>query len=345
MTHRIAVVGLGLALAPHSASLKDLAGRVEVAGAVSRDPARRAAFAAQWPGVPLVDDVERVLADPTIRSVILLTPPTTHLDLVRRCAAAGKHVLLEKPIEVTPERAESAVRVMEEAGLTLGVVLQHRFRPAALVLADAVAAGGLGRLLSANLRVRWWRDAAYYTQPGRGMKSRDGGGVLLTQAIHTLDLFLTLIGPVEEVFAYARTSGLRAIDTEDMVAGVLRTRGGAVAAIDANTVSYPGFPERIELAFENASAVLAGGLLRIHAKDGSVTETGHAEAMGSGSNVIGFAHDAHRAVLEDFLDTVESGRRPRAGGRSALAVHHVIGALLQSSDAEAPVTIAAWQRG
>lgn len=337
MTHRIAVVGLGLALAPHAASLKDLAGRVEVAAAVSRDPARRAAFAAGWPEVPLLDDVEPVLADPSIRSVILLTPPTTHLDLVRRCAAAGKHVLLEKPIEVTPDRAEAAVRAMEEAGLTLGVVLQHRFRPAAMALADAVAGGGLGRLLSGSVRIRWWRDDAYYAQPGRGMKARDGGGVLLTQAIHTLDLFLTLIGPVEDVYAHARTSGLRPIDTEDMVAGVLRTRDGAIATIDADTVSYPGFPERIELAFERGTAVLEAGLLRIHHKDGGITETGTAEAMGSGTNVIGFAHDAHRAVIADFVDSVDGGRLPRASGRSALPVHRIIAALLQSSNASAPV--------
>jgi predicted dehydrogenase len=343
--HRTALVGLGLALPPHAASLKDLSDRVDLAYAVSRDPQRRAAFSQEWPDIALVDGIAPVLADPSVRSVILLTPPTTHLDLVRRCARAGKHVLLEKPVEVTLERARDVVSCMETAGGTLGIVLQHRFRPAALALADTIAAGDLGRLLSANVQIRWWRDSAYFAQPGRGMKARDGGGVLLTQAIHTLDLFLNLVGPVEEIFAHARTSGLRpTIDTEDMVAGVARLANGAVATIDANTVSYPGFPERIELAFESGSALLVGSKLRVEHKDGRRRETGEEAGTGAGTNVMAFPHDAHRALLTDFVDAVEAGRAPRCSGQSALAVHELIDAMLRSSDTAVPIRLGAGSR-
>ena len=190
---RIGVIGLGMASAPHAQSLIDLADRVEVAGCFSPSAERRAAFAARH-GLPVVDRLETLLEDPTLSAVLLLTPPDSHAGLVARCAAADKHVLLEKPLDATPEGARAAVSAMEASGLTLGVVLQHRFRASVERLAALMRDGTLGRPLTAAVSVRWWRDAAYYAQPGRGMKARDGGGVLLTQAIHTLDAARYLSG-------------------------------------------------------------------------------------------------------------------------------------------------------
>src|SRR5262249_37352452 len=139
---------------------------------------RRKTFAAAHRH-PVVDDLERVLRDRTIEIAVILTPPNTHLELVERCASTGKHVLLEKPIDASVARARRAVESMERAGRRLGIVLQHRFRTVSRRLAELVRSGELGRLISASASIRWWRPPEYFAQAGRGMKARDGGGVLL----------------------------------------------------------------------------------------------------------------------------------------------------------------------
>ena len=247
-------------------------------------------------------------------AVILLTPPMTHADLVARCAAAGKHVLLEKPLDVTVERARQSVELMEKAGLRFAIVLQHRFRDASRKLAAILQGGELGALISASASIRWWRPPEYYAQPGRGMKARDGGGVLLTQAIHTLDLFQSLTGPIARVAAMAKTSPLRRIDTEDIVAAAVEFGNGAIGSIDATTVSYPGFPEKIELACERGTAVLEAELLAVFYQDGRVIRHEGAESRSGGADPMAFPHDAHKRVIVDFLDAIEQGRDPRSAG-------------------------------
>ena len=183
--HRIAVIGLGMAVTPHAKSLVDLKDRVEVAAAFSPSETRRKSFGEKF-AFPLSGDLGAILADKSIDCVEILTPPNTHLDLVRRAAAAGKHVLLEKPLEITTARAVDLVDACGAAGVTLGVVLQHRFRPAAQQLAALMRDGALGALVGASTSIRNWRPQSYYDQPGRGTKARDGGGVLLTQGIPSI---------------------------------------------------------------------------------------------------------------------------------------------------------------
>jgi UDP-N-acetyl-2-amino-2-deoxyglucuronate dehydrogenase len=328
---RIAVVGLGMAAKPHFQSLRDLADRVEVAACHAPSAARRASFAAAYPGFPTTGDLDKVLADRSISAVLLLTPPFSHLDLILRCAAAGKHVLVEKPLEATLLRARQAVEAMERAKLRLGVVLQHRFRKASLCLADLIATGELGALLSGSASIRWWRPAEYFAEAGRGMKARDGGGVLLTQAIHTLDLFQHLAGPIARVAALAKTSPLRKIDTEDVVGAGILFANGAIGTIDATTVAYPGFPERIELAFERATVVLAAETLDVYFKDGRHLHEEGAESKSGGADPMAFSHEAHRGVIADFLDALDKDREPAISGREALKVQLLIEALLRSA--------------
>jgi len=261
MTIGIAVVGLGMAHKPHIQALRELADRVSVIACHAPSAERRVAFAKLHPDLPLSGDLDAVLRDPEVSAVILLTPPLTHAELVARCAAAGKHVLLEKPLDVTVERARPSVELMEKAGLRFGVVLQHRFRNASRKLAAILASGKLGELISASASIRWWRPPNYYAQPGRSMKVRDGGGVLL---IHALDLFQSLTGPIARVTAFAKTSPLRSIDTEDIVAAAVEFGNGAIGVIDATTVSFPGFPEKIELACAKGTAVLEAETLSVY---------------------------------------------------------------------------------
>lgn len=328
--HRVALVGLGMAVAPHARSLLDLADRVDVAWAYSPSEARRASFALRFP-FPVTGDFAAIAGDSTIDAALVLTPPTTHLSVVGELVRAGKHVLVEKPLEVSVAKAEELVRLGEDAGVTLAVVLQHRFRPAASALATRLAEGELGSLANAAVSVRWWRPQSYYDEPGRGTLARDGGGVLLTQAIHTLDLFLTLTPPVAEVVAYAGTSALHRMETEDTVAAALRFDGGALGALDATTAAYPGFPERIDLVGTKATAALMAGRLELQHHDGRREDVGEETATGGGADPMAFSHDAHRAVLAEFLDALDTGRAPANSARDALRVHYLIDALLESS--------------
>lgn len=328
---RIAIVGLGMAHKPHVQSLRDLGHRAEIAACYAPSAERRDNFGREHPDLSITDSLERVLADKSIEAVILLTPPTTHADLVQRCAAAGKHVLLEKPLEISVARALPPVEAMERAGLTFGVVLQHRFRAASRRLAELMRGGDLGALLSGSASIRWWRSTEYFAEPGRGTKARDGGGVLITQAIHTLDLFQSLTGPIARVAAMAATSPLRSIDTEDVVGAAIGFRNGALGTIDATTVSYPGFPEKIELACANATAVLAAENLEVFYKDGRHVRYEGGSAGGGGADPMAFSHEAHKALITDFLDALDERRDPMVSGREALKVHRLIEALLESA--------------
>ncbi len=336
---RVAIVGLGMAVTPHAKSLRDLEARAEVAYAFSPSQARREAFAKSF-AFPLAASMDPILADPSVDAVLLLTPPNTHLELVRQCAEAGKHVLLEKPLDISTARAEALVEAARDAGITLGVVLQHRFRPAGMELARLLGGGRLGALVGVSVVINNWRPQAYYDQPGRGTKARNGGGVLLTQGIHTLDLMIALTGAPAEVAAYAATSPIHRMETEDIAMAAMRYADGALGTISATTCAYPGFPERIEIIAEKGTALLEGTSLQVRLHDGTQIKHGDISAGGgTGADPMAFPHDYHLALITDFLDALDEGRAPRVSGQEALKVHDLIDAILQSAECNAPVKI------
>jgi predicted dehydrogenase len=335
---RIGLVGLGMAVKPHMLAIRDLetAGRVRVAGGFSPGAARRDAFAAAW-NAPVFDKLDALIAASDL--VMVLTPPGTHLPVAEEVARAGKHLLVEKPLELTRARAVELVLAARSAGVTLGVVFQHRFRPAALRLSKAIRDGELGRMLSCSASIRWWRDIAYFKQPGRGMMARDGGGVLLTQAVHTLDLLLQLAGPVKRVASFVRTSPLRAIDTEDIAVAALEFDCGAIGALDATTVAEPGFPESIAVAGTGGSALLAAERLELHVKGRPVEVLDNGAAGGGGADPMAFDHGPHRAILTEMVDAIEAGRTPMNEGSTGLLVLGLIEAVLRSAESGAFVDL------
>src|SRR3982750_2928954 len=258
-----------MAVTPHAKSLLDLKQRAEVAYAYSPSKERRGKFAERF-DFPLTDRLETILDDRTVDAVLILTPPNTPPELVERCAAAGKHILLEKPLETTLARSEQLVQKAKD--VTLGIVLQHRFRPAAAKLHELIAAGKLGKLVSASASIPNWRPQSYYDQPGRGTKARDGGGVLLTQGIHTLDLLCWYAGEVKEAKSFWTTTPVHRMETEDLACAALRFTSGALGVVHATTTAYPGYPERIELIGTQGTALLEGTSLRVQFMDGKSEE-------------------------------------------------------------------------
>jgi predicted dehydrogenase len=328
---KIAIAGLGMAVVPHAKSAIDLKDRVDVAYAFSPSASRRAQFAERFP-FPQCDRLETILEDRSIDAVAILTPPATHLELVRKCAEAGKHVLLEKPLEITTARAEALVAACRAANVKLGIVLQNRHKPSAERLAALLRARELGAIHGASTIIRLWRPQSYYDEPGRGTLARDGGGVLLTQAIHTLDLLLSLAGDPAEVCAFATTTPIHRMECEDLVCAAVRWKSGALGVIEATTAAYPGAPERIELIGDKGTATLASTALEVRFSDGrreSLEPDG--SSGGTGADPMAFPHDYHRSVWSDFLDAVQRNGEARVNGNEGLRVHRFIDALLEAS--------------
>jgi predicted dehydrogenase len=318
----------------------DLRDSVEVVHAFTPSASRRAAFGSKFP-FPLADRLETILDDDSVEAVLVLTPANTHLEIATACARAGKHVLLEKPIEITTARAEELVATCRAAGVTLGIVLQHRFRPVGLRIAELLASGELGAIVGCSTVIRLWRPQGYYDEPGRGSFARDGGGVLISQGIHTLDLMLSLAGPIAEVAGYATTTPVHRMETEDTVCAAARFANGALGTIDATTAAYPGFAERIDLTCEKGTASLVGTSLSVRFQDGRAIdmEPDHS-AGGTGADPMAFPHDYHRAVTADFVEAIRSGRPPKVTGEEALKVHRLIDALIETGRRGVPVEVA-----
>ena len=323
----IAVIGLGNALEPHAKSLADLATRVRVVWAAARSDVRFAALADRH-GWPVTTDITRAIHDPGVNAVLVLTPASTHLEVAEAAFAAGKHVLCEKPLEATIERAERLVAAGRRAGRQLGIVLQMRFRPGSRRLYEALMTGALGEVQAASMSVPWWRPQSYYDQPGRGTKQQDGGGVLITQAIHALDLFRWLVGITRVDAAHVRQTALHKMETEDYVAALVRLGNGAPGTIMATTSFYPGRPEWIEIIGSNGTARFERGNLRLSFLDGREDTLADDSGSGSGANIMGFSHHAHRELLTDFLDAIETNRDPAITGEDALETQRVIDAIL-----------------
>jgi predicted dehydrogenase len=324
---RLGVIGLGAGAEPHLKSLADLAGTIQLVLAATPSKARAAKRRAELP-CPVTTDVAALIGHDGIDAVIIITPPSTHRDLTVRCLAAGKHVLVEKPIGLTSADGLAMTEAAEAGGLTLAVMLQHRCRPGALRLRAALADGMLGEIAAAHCIVNWWRPQAYYDEPGRGTMARDGGGVLLTQAIHNIDLFQSLVGVQNVIAAQAVRTRVHRMETEDHVHALVTLANGAPGAILASTAAYPGSPERIEIFGAKGAASLIGGRLVLNFHDGA-TEIVEAEGRsGSGASIMDFPHDAHRAVIADFAAAVASGRPPAAPARDAVVSQQLIDRIL-----------------
>ena len=324
----IALVGLGPAALPHLRSLQDLNDRIELRYAFARDP--RVDRIQPYTGpVRLTDSLELILQDHEVQAVIVATPPSTHLEICERCFAAGKHVLLEKPIELNFERATRLLELATQAGLQLGVVLQHRFRQASQVLQKLLMDGRLGEVQAASVRVPWWRSQAYYNEPGRGTFARDGSGVLLTQAIHTLDLFRALVGVQSVKSAVVRQTQLHQMETEDHVSALLVLGNGAPGDLMATTAMYPGFPETIDIIGTLGTARLTGGNLQVHFLEGAPVIISSEGGTGSGANPMDFSHEPHRELITDFMQAISEKRAPRVNGAEALKTQALISELLR----------------
>ena len=323
---KAALVGLGMVSRTYGDAFRNC-GSVSLASVFARTAGSRRAFLDAWPdlGADEAGSVSEIAKDPGIDFVIVTTPPNARAEIVETLIDGGKPILMEKPVERNLQAARQLVERCEAAEIPLGIVLQHRARPLVSELRRVMRS--LGDLIAVEINIPWWRPQSYYDEPGRGTYSRDGGGVLLSQAIHTLDLALSLVGPVDSVIAMSATTGLHRMEAEDFVSAGLRFENGALGQLFASTASFPGRGETITLHHRDGSAHLEAGRLRIDRQDGGSETLGQVAASGSGADPMAFTSDWHRFVIEDFAEAIRARRMPLVPGRAALDVHRLIAAL------------------
>lgn len=331
----IALIGTGMVARTHLLSIADLKDRIRLKGVLARTADSAEAFAKNASvtcGYPVAacESLE-ALCDDEPDWVIVLTPPNARADIVQALTEKGIAILMEKPVERTLQAATEIVAMCETANIKLGIVFQHRMRPVTIQLQNMIGRGDLGDIVLVQAEIPWWREQAYYDEPGRGTYGRDGGGVLISQAIHTLDLMMQLAGRVTDLQAMASTTRLHRMESEDHVTAGLTFENGAIGSLVASTACFPGAAESLTLHGTKGVARLCGGEIRIDWRDGTSDVAGEAAGTGGGADPMAFTHDWHCRVISDFAEAFAAGKPPAITGRSALDVHALIDALDRSA--------------
>ncbi len=284
--------------------------------------------------VPFHTDLEDFFSDTALQAVTICTPSGTHGELGSAAALMEKHVLAEKPIEVTLEKTDSLIAACERAGVRLGVSLQSRYLDAPRILKEAVQQGRLGTLIMASAYVKWYRSDEYYAAARwRGTLALDGGGALINQSIHTIDLLRWIAGPVAQVSAFTARLLHPQIEGEDTVVASLRFKNGSLGVVEAATSVYPGFKRRLELTGTEGTVILDGDNITTWAlKDGSANPLPSTTDVSNGSaNPMAIDCEGHRRVMEDFAAAILENRAPRVDGREGRQSLELVLAIYRSA--------------
>lgn len=255
---RVGLIGTGAIAHKHAQAYAELG--YKLASAANRNAAKGRAYAEQY-GAEFIADWRDLVSSPNIDYVDVCTFPDSHLEIVRECAAQGRSVLLQKPMGLTLEACREMIRLSEDADIRLGVVSQHRFDDSTIFVKKALADGRLGRLLQADGYAKWHRPQSYYDRRGKGTWDVEGGGALINQGIHTVDVLMYLAGRAQTISANWQLAAVHSMEAEDIVNGLLTFEGGVTGVIQASTAFWPGYAERIELHGTKGTAVIEGDRL------------------------------------------------------------------------------------
>jgi predicted dehydrogenase len=328
-----AIVGCGMIARFHARALAEVP-NARLAALVSRNPANARALADLLGLTCAVSsDLGSVLARKDIHAVIVTTPSGAHMEPAVAAAEAGKHVVVEKPLEVTLERCDRIIGACDRNQVKLCTIFPSRFGDANLALKRAVDAGRFGRLTLGETTCKWWRPQSYYDEGGwKGTKALDGGGALMNQAIHNVDLLLWLMGPVTHINGFTDTLAHERIEVEDTAVACLRFKNGALGVIQATTSVHPGLPKTIAVHGDKGTVVIEqDDVLRWELtpeteEDRAVRQrfavkTG---ASGGSSNPAAITHTGHARQLADFVRAIETGGQPLVDGREGRKAVEVI---------------------
>jgi predicted dehydrogenase len=336
-----AIVGCGMIARFHARALAEVPGARLVA-LVSRNLVNARVLADSLNlHCDISTDLAPVLARRDVDVVIVTTPSGAHLEPAVAAARAGKHVVVEKPLEITPERCDRIIDACSADGVQLCTIFPSRFGDATRALKAAVDAGRFGRLTLGETTCKWWRPQSYYDEGGwKGTKALDGGGALMNQAIHNVDLLLWLMGPVTHISGFTATLAHERIEVEDTAVACLRFVGGALGVIQATTSVHPGLPKTIAVHGDRGTVVIEqDDVLRWELSPETVDDRALRErfaqrtgASGGSSNPAAISHVGHARQLTDFVHAIETGRPPLVDGREGRRAVEVILAIYRSAE-------------
>ena len=335
-----AIVGCGMIARFHARALQDVPG-TRLAALVSRNQANaQKVMDSVSASCDVYPDVQPVLARKDVDVVIVTTPSGAHMEPAVAAAQAGKHVVVEKPLEVTLERCDRIIDACDKNRVKLCTIFPSRFGDANQALKSAVQAGRFGRLTLGETTCKWWRPQSYYDEGGwKGTKALDGGGALMNQAIHNVDLLSWMMGPVSHIMGVTATLAHERIEVEDTAVACLRFKNGALGVIQATTSVYPGLPKTIAIHGDKGSAVIEqDDLVRWeltpetdedkHIRERFAQKTG---ASGGSSNPAAISHVGHARQLADFVQAIETGRPPLVDGREGRRAVEIVLAIYRSA--------------
>ena len=310
---RVGVIGTGAIAWKHAQAYKNIG--YQITACTDRTEEKGRKFAEAW-GAEYVANPEQLSQRADVDFLDLSTFPGYRLAAVELGAKYGKHVLVQKPMAVDLETAAPMIALARAAAIQLGVVSQHRFDDSTLFLKRALAAGRLGQILQADAYVKWYRTDEYYGRPVKGSWAGEGGGALISQAIHQVDVLLSLVGAVDEVFGYWRLGAIHKIESEDLVCAVMHYASGALGVIQAATALWPGYPERIEIHGTKGSAIVTGDQLTTwDARDDEGEPPPLAlEAKSGASDPMAISLTPFERQLADFGEACKTGRAPASSG-------------------------------
>ena len=334
----VGMIGTGAIANMHARAYANIGFRLRVCTDINEAAGR--SFAEKH-GAEFVPAYQQVCRHPEVDYVDVCTFPDFRLEPVELCAAAGKHIQVQKPMATNLETGRRMIETARRAGIVLGVVSQHRFDDASLFLSRALAAGRLGKLLQCDCYVKWYRSAQYYSRPIKGSWKTEGGGALMNQAIHQVDIMRWLAGPVKEVFGMWQVGALHKIESEDVVSAVLRYASGATGVIQASTAFWPGYTERTEFHGTKGTAVIAGDKLTVwdvQDDSGDPAPVSLPSTSGS-SDPMAIPLDPFERQFRDFGEAIATGRKPLVSGEEGYQALEVVDAVYRSCRSAEKVTV------
>ncbi|QDU80407.1 1,5-anhydro-D-fructose reductase [Polystyrenella longa] len=340
------LVGCGMISNFHAQAIEKIRG-AKLVGCFDMVPASADRFAEKHGCTPY-HDLDEMLANDDIHVINICTPSGAHMEPGVKAANAGKHVLVEKPLEITLKRCDAIINACKKNKVKLGTIMPSRFGAVNIALKEAVDSKRFGKLTIGDSYVKWWRTQEYYDSGGwRGTWKLDGGGAYMNQAIHNVDLLYWFMGDVKEVVALTDTLAHKRIEVEDAGVAALRFANGALGTIEATTCAYPGFLKKTEIHGTEGSAIVEQDDLlhwefeKKDRKDNGIRKKFSQKAGGTGGasdpSAISFA--GHQAQFTDFISVLNTNKKPLVDGEEGRKSVEIILAIYQSSWTGKKVTL------
>ncbi len=329
---KIGIVGCGTIADIHALAINESSNALLVS-AFSRNKKNAKQFGEKYQ-ITWFTDWDLFISDNELDAVSICTPNGTHLDYGKKAAEANKHIILEKPIEVTLARARALITVCKKNKVQLAVIYQSRFQDGMYELKRQIDQGKIGKLIMGDAYIKWYRSQEYYDSGAwRGTFKLDGGGVLINQAIHTIDLLQWLVGPVNTIFGQTGTFDHKRLEGEDNASAVLRFKNGAIGVIQASTSVQPSQSRRIEIHGEKGSIIINGDEIVVFTTDDSdsLNEKKEIPSSGSSSPLGGFSIEPHKKQIEAITDAIHNKRTPVVSGEDSLRSLEIVLALYESA--------------